>query len=64
MCPAVVGGVIRATGVHNDPTAPGLAEAFRDEAIAVRARIGETPLSELPALAAWRKVFRGFGVDR
>ena len=61
--PAVVGGVFHATGVHNDPTPPRLAAAFHDEAIAVRARIGETPLSELPALAAWRKVFRGFGVD-
>ena len=61
--PAVVGGVIHATGVHNNPTPPRLAAAFRDEAHVVRARIGETPLSELAALAAWRTVFRGFGVD-
>jgi DNA/RNA-binding domain of Phe-tRNA-synthetase-like protein len=61
--PTVVGGVIRATGVHSGPTPPRLAAAFRDETLAVRARIGETPLSELPTLAAWRKVFRGFGVD-
>jgi DNA/RNA-binding domain of Phe-tRNA-synthetase-like protein len=61
--PAVVGGVIHATGVHNGPTSPSLAVAFRDEALAARARIGATPLSELPSLAAWRKVFRGFGVD-
>ena len=27
------------------------------------ARIGETPLSELPTLAAWRRAFRAFGVD-
>ena len=61
--PAVVGGVIYATGVHNDPTPPPLAAAFHGETLAVRTRIGETPLSELPTLAAWRKVFRGFGVD-
>jgi DNA/RNA-binding domain of Phe-tRNA-synthetase-like protein len=61
--PGVVGGVIHATGVHNDPTPPLLAAAFHDETLAVRARIGATPLSELPTLAAWRKVFRGFGVD-
>ncbi len=61
--PAVVGGVIHATGVRNDPTPPRLAAAFHDETVAVRARIGETPLSELPTLAAWRRVFRGFGVD-
>ena len=61
--PTIVGGVIHATGVHNDPTPPRLAAAFRDETLAVRTRLGETPLSELPTLAAWRKVFRGFGVD-
>ena len=61
--PAVVGGVIHATGVHNGPTPPRLAAAFHDETLAVRTRIGETPLSELPTLAAWRKVFRAFGVD-
>ena len=27
------------------------------------ARIGDTPLSELPTLAAWRRAFRAFGVD-
>ena len=61
--PAVVGGVIHATGVHNGPTPPRLAAAFRDETLATRTRIGETPLSELPTLSAWRKAFRGFGVD-
>jgi DNA/RNA-binding domain of Phe-tRNA-synthetase-like protein len=61
--PAVVGGVIHATGVQNAPTSPRLAAAFRDETLAVRTRIGVTTLSELPTLAAWRKVFRGFGVD-
>jgi DNA/RNA-binding domain of Phe-tRNA-synthetase-like protein len=61
--PAVVGGVIHATGVHSEPTPPRLAAAFHAETRAVRARIGETPLSELPTLAAWRTVFRGFGVD-
>jgi DNA/RNA-binding domain of Phe-tRNA-synthetase-like protein len=61
--PTIVGGVIHATGVHNGPTLPRLAAAFRDETLATRTRIGETPLSELPTLAAWRKVFRGFGVD-
>ncbi len=61
--PAVIGGVIHATGVRNGAVPPRLAAAFRDEALEARARIGETPLSELPALAAWRRVFRSFGVD-
>lgn len=61
--PGVVGGVIVATGVANGPTPPALAESFATEQADVRARIGDTPLSEIPALAAWRRVFRGFGVD-
>jgi DNA/RNA-binding domain of Phe-tRNA-synthetase-like protein len=61
--PTVVGGLLEADGVTNGPASPVLADAFRAEAEAVRARIGETPLSELPTLAAWRRVFRGFGVD-
>ena len=61
--PGIVGGVIHATGVTNGQTPPTLAETFAAEQAAVRGQIGETPLSEIPALAAWRRVFRGFGVD-
>ena len=59
----VVGGVIHATGVHGLPADPDLAAAFQAEQLSVRERLGATPLSELPTLAAWRSVFRGFGVD-
>ena len=59
----MVGGVIHATGVHNAAAPPRLVAACRDETLAVRARIGGTPLSDIPSLAAWRRVFRGFGVD-
>ena len=61
--PSVVGGVIHATGLANGPTPPDLLVAFRAEQAAVIARIGATPLSELPSLAAWRRTFRAFGVD-
>ncbi|HSK52370.1 MAG TPA: phenylalanine--tRNA ligase beta subunit-related protein, partial [Clostridia bacterium] len=37
--------------------------AFEAEQAAVLARIGTTPLSELPSVAAWRRAFRAFGVD-
>jgi len=47
----------------DSPTPPSLAAAFHEETLAVLTRIGETPLSELLSLAAWRKVLRGFGVD-
>jgi len=61
--PTIAGGVIEATGIRNGPTGPELRRAFDAEAAAARERIGGTPLSELPTLAAWRRAFRGFGVD-
>jgi DNA/RNA-binding domain of Phe-tRNA-synthetase-like protein len=61
--PSIVGGVIHAIGVRGGAAPAGLSEAFALEEEAVRARLGETPLSELPALAAWRRAFRAFGVD-
>jgi DNA/RNA-binding domain of Phe-tRNA-synthetase-like protein len=61
--PNVVGGVIHADGVTNRPAPAELTAAFGAEQASVRERIGETPLSELPTLAAWRAVFRSFGVN-
>lgn len=61
--PTIVGGVIHARGVMSGPTRAELADAFRAEQAAVLDRIGATPLSELPTLVAWRRTFRGFGVD-
>lgn len=61
--PDMVGGVILARGVTNGPTPPALQEAYAAEQAATIARIGATPLSQLPSLAAWRAAFRGFGVE-
>jgi DNA/RNA-binding domain of Phe-tRNA-synthetase-like protein len=61
--PGVVGGVIHATGVRNGPSPEALRAAFEAEQAAAIARIGDTPLSELPSIAAWRRTFRAFGVD-
>jgi len=61
--PAVVGGIIHASGVAVRPAPGELTAAYLAEQASVRERIGETPLSELPTLAAWRGVFRGFGVN-
>jgi DNA/RNA-binding domain of Phe-tRNA-synthetase-like protein len=61
--PTIVGGVIHARGVASGPSPAALQDAFRSEQAAVLARIGTTLLSELPSLAAWRRAFRGFGVD-
>jgi DNA/RNA-binding domain of Phe-tRNA-synthetase-like protein len=61
--PTIVGGVLHASRVTNGATPPSLAAAFRDEQAAVLERLGDRLLSELPTLAAWRRVFRSFGVD-
>ena len=60
--PTIRGGVIFARGLRNGPTPPALAAAFADEQRAVLARLGETPLSDVPSLAAWRRAFSAFGV--
>jgi DNA/RNA-binding domain of Phe-tRNA-synthetase-like protein len=61
--PNVVGGVILAHGMTNGPTPKDLQAAFIDEQQATLQRLGDTPLSQIPSLAAWRAVFRSFGVD-
>ncbi len=61
--PMIVGGVIIAQGLTNGSTPKDLQAAFIDEQQATLQRIGATPLSQIPSLAAWRAVFRSFGVD-
>jgi len=61
--PNVCGGVILGEEMTVNPTPPALLESYLAEQQAVKTRIGETPLSELPSLAAWRGAFRQFGVD-
>ena len=61
--PGVVGGVIRAEGIRNGPSSTELSEAFATEQRIALDRIGDTPLSEVASLAAWRRAFRAFGVD-
>ena len=61
--PTIVGGVIIAPTITNAPTSQELRERYDEEQQAVLRRIGNTPLSQIPSLAAWRNAFRGFGVD-
>jgi DNA/RNA-binding domain of Phe-tRNA-synthetase-like protein len=61
--PDVSGGVILANGMRNGPTPEGLAAAYVAEQQAVLAHIGNTPLSEIESLSAWRSAFRAFGVE-
>ncbi|MBI5443654.1 MAG: hypothetical protein HY900_20895 [Deltaproteobacteria bacterium] len=61
--PTIRAGILLARGLRSGPTPPGLLEAFRAEQAAVLGRLRGHPLSEVPSLAAWRRVFRAFGVD-
>lgn len=61
--PATRGGVILASGLANGPSPAGLVASFEAEQRRVRERLGGTPLSEVPSLAAWRRVFSAFGAQ-
>ena len=61
--PATRAGVLWVRGVDNSTSNGSLAAAFAAEQAAVRARLGESSLSELPTLAAWRRTFSAFGVS-
>ena len=61
--PNVVGGVILAHGLTNSPASEQLLSAYTAEQQATIKRLGDTPLSKLPSLSAWRGAFRAFGVE-
>lgn len=61
--PDIRGGVLVAGGVVNGASPPDLVERYRAEQQAAVAQIGDRSLADLPSLAAWRRAFRGFGVD-
>lgn len=61
--PNLAGGIIVASGVRNKRTPAELLTLYHDEQHKVLAKIGDTPLSQIESLAAWRNVFRSFGVD-
>lgn len=61
--PAIVGGVILAHNLTNGPSPASLQEAYHAEQQKTLARLGDTPLSKIESLSAWRGAFRGFGVD-
>ena len=61
--PQVVGGIILARGLRNGSTPESLKSEYISEQKDMLSRIADTPLSELESLAAWRSVFRSFGVN-
>ena len=61
--PDLVAGVIVARGLTSGKSPMDLRERYLNEQAAAKARIGATPLSELPSLSAWRRAISAFGVS-
>ena len=61
--PRLAGGAMLGSGLKNGPSPEALLQAYLDEQRQTLERIGNTPLSEIEALAGWRAAFRLFGVD-
>lgn len=61
--PNLVGGVIIARNLNNQTTPADFSREFAVEQQAVKTRIGETALSQLASIAAWRSTFSSFGVE-
>jgi DNA/RNA-binding domain of Phe-tRNA-synthetase-like protein len=61
--PNIIGGVILLQGITNGSTPEHLRISYQAEQEAVKERIGNTPLSQIQSLEAWRGAFRRFGVD-
>jgi DNA/RNA-binding domain of Phe-tRNA-synthetase-like protein len=59
--PTIRAGVIHAAGLANGPSPPELLDDHRAGQQAARERLHATAIAELPSIAAWRRVFSGFG---
>ena len=60
--PTVHGGVIHGVDLANGPSPPALLDEYMRTQREALDEIGETPLSEIASIAAWRRTFSGFGV--
>ena len=59
--PAIRAGVIHATGLVNGPSPAALLDGYRTEQEAAAKRLAVTAIADIPSVAAWRRVFTGFG---
>ena len=59
--PTIRAGVIHASRLANGPSSPELLEEYRAEQHAASERLKATAIADLPQVAAWRRVFTGFG---
>jgi DNA/RNA-binding domain of Phe-tRNA-synthetase-like protein len=60
--PSVRGAVIHASGLSNGSSSNALQRAYEAEQRQVIEEIGDTPLSAIASLEAWRRTFSAFGV--
>jgi DNA/RNA-binding domain of Phe-tRNA-synthetase-like protein len=60
--PSVRGAVVHATGLINESPSHTLQHTYEAEQRRVIEQIGDTPLSAIPSLEAWRRTFSSFGV--
>jgi DNA/RNA-binding domain of Phe-tRNA-synthetase-like protein len=62
--PTIRAGVVLVSGAENGPADAALQREFEAEQRAVATELaGTASLADLPSLAAWRRVFSGFGVS-
>jgi DNA/RNA-binding domain of Phe-tRNA-synthetase-like protein len=59
--PTIRAGVIHASRLSNGPSPPELLEEYLAEQQATSERLKATAIADLPSIAAWRRVFTGFG---
>ncbi len=55
-------GLVHAVSLSNGPGESELRHEFTNQQKTTRSEIGEDSLAAIPSIAAWRKVFSGFGV--
>lgn len=60
--PSIRAGVLQATNIRNGPAPAALREAYDEEQRRVLQRMEGRAPADIPALAAWRRAFSGFGV--
>ena len=60
--PNIRAGVIHATDLVNGPSPDRLLDDYRAGQRSAMDELSETPLSEIPGIAAWRRAFTTFGV--
>lgn len=59
--PKIRAGVIHSSGLTNGPSPPELLDEYRAEQRSAAKRLETSAIAEIPSIAAWRRVFTGFG---